>query len=86
MIVANTKVYKNFQTAIPREIREKFNITRDTIVEWGINEDGEPTISFRDKVHVEDIIGLVKTDKPTNSVELKREMFRVDHEKQNRMF
>ena len=70
-----TKIYKNYQTSIPKEIRKQFNITRDTIVEWGITENGEPTINFRKKVTVDDIISIVKTDKDTNSVELKKEMY-----------
>ena len=69
-----TKIYKNYQTSIPKEIRKQFNITRDTIVEWNITENGEPTINFRKKVTVDDIIGIVKTDE-TNSVELKKEMY-----------
>ena len=70
-----TKIYKNYQTSIPKEIRKKFNITQDTIVEWGIDDKGEPTINFRKKVTVDDIIGIVKTDEITNSVELKKEMY-----------
>mgnify|MGYP002523720885 CR=1 FL=1 len=70
-----TKIYKNYQTSIPKEIRKQFNVTRDTIVEWGIDDKGEPTINFRKKVTVDDIIGIVKTDKDTNSVELKKEMY-----------
>ena len=60
MFVARTKIYKNYQTSIPKPIREKFHITQDTIVEWGINEAGEPEVNFRQKVKLKDIIGLVK--------------------------
>ena len=93
-IMASTKIYKNFQTSIPSEIRKQFNITHDTIVEWGINDNGEPTVNFRNKVTIDDIIGLVECE-PTNSVELKRgailhapnkKEFYVDFEKQNKMF
>ena len=73
-----TKIYKNYQTSIPKEIRKKFNITQDTIVEWGIDDKGEPTINFRKKVTVDDIIGIVKTDEQTNSVELKKELYDND--------
>lgn len=27
-VLANTKVYNNYQTAIPKEMREKFNIDK----------------------------------------------------------
>lgn len=60
MIVAKTKIYNNYQTSIPKPIREEYNITQDTIVEWGISEAGEPEVKFREKVKLKDIIGLIK--------------------------
>lgn len=60
MLIGETKIYKNFQTSIPSELRKQFNITTDTIVQWGISDDGQPEISFREKVKLEDIIGIVK--------------------------
>lgn len=76
MIIGHTKVYKNFQTSIPKEVRETFGVNNDTIVEWGIDENGELKVNFRKKVNVEDIIGLIKTEEPTNSVELKKELYK----------
>ena len=76
MIMGHTKVYKNFQTYIPKEVRETFGVNNDTIVEWGIDENGELKVNFRKKVNVEDIIGLIKTEEPTNSVELKKELYK----------
>ena len=76
MIMGHTKVYKNFQTSIPKEVRETFGVNNDTIVEWGIDENGELKVNFRKKVNVEDIIGLSKTEEPTNSVELKKELYK----------
>ena len=70
-MIANTKIYKNFQTSIPKEVREAFDINDDTIVEWGITDDGQPEVNFRNKVKLDDIIGIVKTEEVTNSVELK---------------
>ena len=77
MMIANTKIYKNFQTSIPKEVREAFDINDDTIVEWGINEKGEPEVNFRNKVKLDDIIGIVKTEEVTNSVELKKEVYQI---------
>lgn len=74
MLVANTKIYKNFQTSIPKEMREAFDINDETIVEWGITDDGQPEVNFRNKVNIDDIIGIVKTKEVTNSVELKKEV------------
>ncbi len=76
MIIGHTKIYKNFQTSIPKEVRETFGVNKDTIVEWGIDEKGKPEVNFRKKVTVDEIIGLIKTDKPTNSVKLKRELYK----------
>lgn len=76
MMIANTKIYKNFQTSIPKEVREAFDIDNDTIVEWGITDDGQPEVNFRNKVKLNDIIGIVKTEEVTNSVELKKEVYR----------
>ena len=77
MMIANTKIYKNFQTSIPKEVREAFDINENTIVEWGITDDGQPEIKFRNKVNLNDIIGIVKTEEVTNSVELKKEVYRI---------
>ena len=76
MIFSHTKIYKNFQTSIPKEVRETFGVNKDTIVEWGIDENGKPEVNFRKKVTVDDIIGLIHTDEPTDSVELKKEIYR----------
>lgn len=48
-ILATTKMTKNNQTIIPAEIREKFDIGEDTIIEWGADENGDPKINFRKK-------------------------------------
>lgn len=75
MMIAHTKIYKNFQTSIPKEVRETFGVNKDTIVEWGIDDQGNPEVNFRKKVTIDDIIGLIKTE-PTNSVELKKEIYK----------
>ncbi len=77
MMIANTKIYKNFQTSIPKDVRKAFDINENTIVEWGITDDGQPEIKFRNKVNLNDIIGIVKTEEVTNSVELKKEVYRI---------
>lgn len=48
-ILANTKMYKNKQTIIPSQIRDKFDVDENTIIEWGVDEFGEPKINFRKK-------------------------------------
>ncbi len=76
MNIGTTKIYKNFQTSIPKEMREAFNIDEKTIVEWGITDNGKPEVNFRKKVELTDIIGIVKTDEVTDSVKLKKEAYK----------
>ena len=75
-MTVTTKIYENYQTAIPSEIRKKLNIDKTYLVEWSINEKGEPEIRFRKKRNWEDIEGIVKLDHRTNSVELKKELYK----------
>ena len=49
LLLAETKIYKNFQTAIPKEIRKRFDIDKNTVVEWFVNEKGETEVKFRKK-------------------------------------
>ena len=71
-----TKIYGNYQTAIPSEIRKKLNIGKDDLIEWSIDEEGNPQISFRKKMKLEDIKGCVKLGYETNSVELVKELYK----------
>ena len=75
LILANTKINKEFQTVIPEEIRKQFNIEKDTIIEWGIDEDEKPKINFRKKVNLEDVIGIIESGEKFSSVELKRGLY-----------
>lgn len=74
-ILANTKIYKNYQTAIPKEFRQQFDIDEDTIIEWGIDEEGRPQINFRKKVTLDDVIGIIEDGEKVSSVELKRRLY-----------
>ncbi|MBE6503176.1 MAG: hypothetical protein E7Z76_02640 [Methanobrevibacter sp.] len=61
-ILANTKMYKNKQTIIPSEIREKFDVDENTIIEWGVDEHGKPQINFRKKITLKDVAGMIKKE------------------------
>lgn len=61
-ILANTKMYKNKQTIIPSEVREKFDVDENTIIEWGVDENGNPKINFRKKVTLNDVAGMIKKE------------------------
>lgn len=75
-IVATSKIYGNYQTSIPKEIRKKCNIDKDYVLEWSITEDGKPNINFRKKRNIKDLIGAFHLDEETNSVELKRSLYK----------
>ena len=53
----------------------KFDIDEDTIIEWGIDEEGRPQINFRKKVTLDDVIGIIEDGEKVSSVELKRRLY-----------
>ena len=55
-------MYKNKQTIITSEIREKFDVAEDTIIEWGVDEHGGPKINFRKKITLKDVAGMIKKE------------------------
>ncbi len=71
-----TKVYDNNQTAIPSEIRKMFKVQANDIVEWIVNENGEININFRKRSRLDDIVGIVSSKKPIDSVKIQK---RIDH-------
>ena len=71
-----TKIYENNQTVIPSEIRKKFKVEPEDIIEWTINEDGKTELEFRKKSTLKDIIGKAKAKKPIDSVELQKKIER----------
>lgn len=76
-ILANTKIYKNYQTTIPKEIRKKFNIdTNNTIVEWSINEKGKTELNFRRKRDIKELKGMIRLNEKTDSVDLKKSLYK----------
>ena len=75
LILATSKIQSNYQTTIPKEIRKNYDIDNDTVVEWAINENGNPEINFREKRNFKDLVGAFKSDEKTNAVELKRSLY-----------
>ena len=75
LILATSKIQSNYQTTIPKEIRKNYVIDNDTVVEWAINENGNPEINFRKKRNFKDLVGAFKSDEKTNAVELKRSLY-----------
>ena len=61
-ILASTKLYKNFQLAIPKEVMEEFDEfdIDNTMIDWSINKDNEIVLVPRKKITTKDILGIVK--------------------------
>lgn len=72
-MVLTTKIYNKFQTVIPKEIREKLNITENHLVEWYLDEKGEVKLNFVENLSFDDMAGIFKSDKPTDAVKLKKQ-------------
>ena len=76
-ILATTTLYKNFQLAIPKAIRNKFKDLNvdNTILDWSINENNEIIIKPRKKVSLDDVIGIIEDDDPRNAEKIKRSLY-----------
>ena len=76
-VIATTTLYKNYQLAIPKAIRNQFKDLNvdDTILDWSINENNEIIIKPRKKVSLDDVIGIIEDNDPRNAVELKRSLY-----------
>ena len=70
--MVTTKVYNNNQTSIPSQIRKKFDVKVDDIVEWIEMENGEVNVRFRKKSQINDIVGIASTKSPVNSVKIQK--------------
>lgn len=75
-VLAVSKVQANYQTTIPKEIRKNYEIDNNTVVEWAINDNGNPEINFRRKRNLNELKGLIKLDHATDSVQLKKELYK----------
>lgn len=60
-MVTTTKIYDKYQTVIPKEIRQKLDITKEDIVEWRLLENNDIRINIRKKSDFKDIIGMINT-------------------------
>lgn len=77
-IIATTNLYRNYQLAIPKAIRNQFKdlSVEDTVVDWFINENNEIIIKPRKKVCLDDVLGIIEDDNPRDAVELKRSLYK----------
>ncbi len=63
-ILATTKLYKNYQVAIPKIIRSKVDLDlNNTVLEWKYNKNtNEIIIIPRKKVELDDVLGIIEDD------------------------
>ncbi len=66
-----TSIYDKFQTVIPSEIRKHYNLDKNYIIKWSINESGKTELDFIKKIPIKDMIGRYNAKEPIDSVELK---------------
>ena len=76
--MATTTLYKNYQLAIPKVIRNQFKdlSVDDTVIDWSINENNEIVIKPRKKVCLDDVLGIIEDDDSRDAVELKRSLYK----------
>ena len=72
-----TNIYKGFQLHIPKEIRQKHNITEDDQVTWK-SEGDNIIINVKKQRSLKYLIGLATSDKEFDSVKVKKRSQRGD--------
>lgn len=73
-----TEISDKFQTVIPSEIRKHYNLSKDHIIKWSINESGKTELDFIKIMPIEDMIGRYRAKRPIDSVELKHKFKNVE--------
>lgn len=68
---AITKVSSSNQVVVPADFRKQYDIVAGDEISWTDTEEGI-LLKIEKKVTEEDIIGLIKTELPYNSVEIKK--------------
>ncbi|MDO5860002.1 hypothetical protein [Methanobrevibacter sp.] len=72
-MVSITSIYDKFQTVIPQEIRQEFNLDKSYKIEWRINDNGKVELDFIKELSLEDMVGRYVSSEPINAVELKND-------------
>ncbi|AMD17768.1 hypothetical protein TL18_06905 [Methanobrevibacter sp. YE315] len=72
-MVSITKIYDKFQTVIPLEIRNEFNLDKSYKVEWRINDNGKVELDFIKDLTLDEMIGKYSAVEDIDSVKLKHE-------------
>ena len=73
-MVSVTRIYDKFQTVIPAEIRNEFNLDKSYKIEWRINDDGKVELEFIKKLSLSEMVGRYTASQPIDSVQLKKDI------------
>ena len=72
-MVIITSIYDKFQTVIPVEIRNEFDLDKSYKIQWKINDNWNGELEFFRELSLEDMIGKYKAKEPMDCVELKHD-------------
>lgn len=72
-MVSITKIYDKYQTVIPSEIRNKFNLDKSYKIQWKINDEGKVELEFIKELTLDDMVGRYSASEPIDSVKLKKD-------------
>ena len=72
-MVSVTKIYDKFQTVIPAEVRNEFNLDKSYKIEWRIKDNGKVELEFIKELTLDDMVGRYTAKEPIDSVKLKKE-------------
>ena len=67
-MVSVTSIYDKFQTVIPAEIRNEFNLDKSYKIEWRINDDGKVELEFIKELSLDEMVGRYTASQPIDSV------------------
>ena len=74
-MLSKTIISNGYQTVVPARIRKAHQIIPGDVLEWTDTEKGI-IVQPRKKVTFQDIIGLIKTEEPSDAVEIKKRIQR----------
>ena len=73
-MVSVTSIYDKFQTVIPAEIRNEFDLDKSYKIEWRINDDGKVELEFIKELSLDEMVGRYTASQPIDSVQLKNDI------------
>lgn len=72
-MVSVTSIYDKFQTVIPAEIRNEFNLDKSYKIEWKINDNGKVELEFIKELTLDEMVGRYTASKPIDGAVLKND-------------